>query len=284
MAYRLIALDLDGTLLNSKKEISERNRTALAAVRGRGALPVVATGRTPHSALAYARQIGGGPVICCNGAAVLDGGGAYLELREIPTAPLLHLLELGRRQRVLMHCYTAGGMVLDQPLAHALNYYRWIRSRTTAWRALHTVARMWGVNRSRWVRRLERWAASPARSPALKFMYFGSADRLRSLAEQIRREVPQVEVTSSEVDNLEITAAGVSKASALAALGERLQISPREMIGFGDSDNDLEMLGLVGLGVAMGNASERVKAAADRVARSCDEDGVALVVEEVFGL
>jgi Cof subfamily protein (haloacid dehalogenase superfamily) len=284
LPYRLIALDLDGTLLNSRKEISDRNRTVLAAVRERGVLPVVATGRTPHSALAFASQIGNGPVICCNGAAIMDAAGSYLELREIPTAPLLHLLDLGRRHRILMHCYSADGMVLDQPLAHALNYYQWIRSRTTPVRALTTVARMWGANRSRWVARLERWAGSPGRSPALKFMYFGPAAKLRPLAAQIRREVPQVEVTSSESDNLEVTAAGVSKASALAALGERLQIPPEAMVGFGDSDNDLEMLGFVGLGVAMGNASDHVKAAADRVAPTCDEDGVALVVEEVFGV
>ncbi len=283
MQYRLIALDVDGTLFCSRHQVSPRTLAALAAARRRGAITVIATGRTPHSALRISREIGGGPVICCNGAGLLDDSGGVIHQWGIPTEPLVRTLALGRRAGVLMHCYTPEGMVLDRPLAHLVNAYQWLRAGGAAFQAALGVARMWGANQTRLVPRLARWAAAPGRPPVLKLMLFGEPARLPALAEQIRREVQGVEVTSSGADNLEVTAAGISKASGLRALGERLGIPPEAMIAFGDSDNDVEMLRYVGLGVAMGNAAPHVKAAADRVAPPCSEDGVARVLEEVCG-
>lgn len=283
MRYRLVALDVDGTLFCRRHEISPRTRAALAAARRLGLVTVIATGRMPQSALRISREIGGGPVVCCNGAAVLDEHGSYLEFREIPGDALAQSLVLGRRFGALMHCYTPEGKVLDQPLAHFLDTYRWIRAGETPLRAALAAARMWGANQTRLVRRLERWALAHDRPPVLKVMLLGDPDRLQALADEVRRQVAGVEVTSSGKGNLEINAAGVSKASGLAALGERLGIPPEAMIAFGDSDNDLAMLRYVGLGVAMGNAAAHVKAAADRVAPCCEDDGVAHVLEEVCG-
>lgn len=281
MPYRLIALDLDGTLLGSRKEISPRTRAALAAARERGILPVIATGRTPQSARRFSRQIGGGPVICCNGAAILDEAGAYIAQRPIPPAPLRRALELGREAGLLCECYTPRGILMDKPLAHAAAYFRWVRGkRSFLWAALHLV-KLWHINRMRPVANLVRWAQRPGQVPVLKLMIFGQPEALKRLAAQLNREVPGLEVTSSGHDNLEITAAGVSKGSGLEALGARLKIPRQAMIAVGDSENDLEMLRYAGLGVAMGNASDRVKAAADRVTLTCDEDGVAVLLEEV---
>lgn len=283
LQYRLVALDVDGTLFCRRHELSPRTRAALAAARRRGLITVIATGRMPHSALRISQEIGGGPVICCNGAAVLDEKGSYLYRKEIPTDALAHVIALGRRFGALMHCYTHEGKVLDQLVAHAVNTYRWIRTGETPVRSALAVVRMWEANQTRLVRRLEKWALESNRPPVLKVMLLGDPARLQALAEQMRREVEGVEVTSSGVGNLEVNAAGVSKASGLAALGERLGISPEAMIAFGDSDNDMAMLRYVGLGVAMGNAAAHVKAAADRVAPRCEEDGVAHVLEEVCG-
>jgi len=281
LRYRLIALDVDGTLFCSKHQVSPRTLTALEAARRRGAITVIATGRTVHSALAVSREIGGGPVICCNGAGLLDEAGRLIYHQGIPTEPLVQALRLGWQAGLLMHCYTPEGIVLDRPLTHLANSYRWLRAGGARLRAVLNVARMWGANRTRVVPRLYRWAASPHRPPVLKVMMLGDPSRVKALAGEIRQAVAGVEVTSSGPDNLEVTAAGVSKGSGLAELGRRLGIPPEAMIAFGDSDNDLTMLRYVGLGVAMGNAAPHVKAAADRVAPPCDEDGVARVLEEV---
>ncbi len=283
MQYRLIALDVDGTLFCGRHRVSPRTLAALTVARRRGAITVIATGRTPHSALRVSREIGGGPVICCNGAGLLDEEGRLIHHRSIPTEPLLRVLELGRQSDLLVHGYTPEGVVLDQPMAHLIRAYAWLRAGGAALQAAVGVARLWGANQTRLVPRLTQWAASPHRPPVLKLTLFGDPARLPDVADAIRREVPGVEVTSSGPDNLEVTAAGVSKGSGLAALGERLGIPPEATIAFGDSDNDLTMLRYAGLGVAMGNAPPHVKAAADRVAPPCTEDGVACVLEEVCG-
>ncbi|MFZ5818076.1 MAG: Cof-type HAD-IIB family hydrolase [Bacillota bacterium] len=281
MQYRLIALDLDGTLLGRRKEISPRTRAALAAARERGLITVIATGRTPQSARRFSRAIGGGPVICCNGAGVLDESGEFLVQKGIPLVPLRHVLELCRRDGVLAECYTTRGIVMDQPLAQAATYFRWVRGRGSVAGALWRLVKIWHINRMKAVPNLIRWAERPDRPPVLKLMLVGAPERLARLADQIRRETPGLEVSSSGHDNLEITAGGVSKGSALKLLGARLQVPPEAMIAVGDSENDLEMLRYAGLGVAMGNAEDRVKAAADRVTATCDEDGVAVLLEEV---
>lgn len=283
MQYRLIALDVDGTLFCGRHRVSPRTLAALTVARRRGAITVIATGRTPHSALRVSREIGGGPVICCNGAGLLDEEGRLIHHRSIPTEPLLAALALGRQEGLLMHCYTPEGMVLDRPLAHLTTAYAWLRAGGAAVQAAVGVARLWSANQTRLVPRLTRWAASPRRPAVLKLTMFGDPARLAAVADAIRREILGLEVTSSGPDNLEVTAAGVSKGSALAALGERLDIPPEATIAFGDSENDLTMLRYAGLGVAMGNAPAHVQAAADRVAPPCTEDGVACVLEEVCG-
>lgn len=281
MNYRLIALDLDGTLLNSRKVITPRTREALRAARERGIVTVIATGRTPQSARRISAEIGGGPVISCNGAAILDEAGAAIATWGIPRAPLQRVLSLATGAGLLVECYTPEGMFLDRPLAQAKAYLSWVRPGMGLGRSLMDLARVWRVNRIRPVPNLARWAEREQLPTVLKVMAIGGREQLGPLAEQIRRELPGLEVTSSGSDNLEVTAAGISKGSSLAHLGARLKIPRQAIIAVGDSDNDLEMLRYAGLGVAMGNASESVRAAASRVTATCDEDGVAAIIEEL---
>ncbi len=281
MEYRLIALDLDGTLLGSRKEISPRTRRALALARERGIVTVIATGRSAQSARVFSRQIGGGPVICCNGATVLEGDGSVIHEKEMPVAPLVRVLELCAEQRVLCECYTPRGIVLDQLMLHASTYFRWVKGRQSTIGAAFHLLHLWHINRMRWVRSLRKWAERPGRPAILKLMVIGPQESLDVLTAQIRREAPGLAVTSSGRGNIEVGPAGVSKGAALELLGARLKIPRQAMIAMGDSSNDLEMLRYAGLGVAMGNATDEIKAAADRVTASCDDDGVALVIEEV---
>lgn len=282
MEYRLIALDLDGTLLGSDKEISPRNRKALAAARERGIVTVIATGRSAHSARMFSQQVGGGPVICCNGAEILESDGSVITQRPLPLAPLLRVIALCEEERLLCECYTSGRIVLDRPAAHAATYFRWVRGRRSTARATFDLVRIWQLNRMRWVRSLRKWAEMPDREPVLKLMIIGPREGLERLAERIEREAPGLAVTSSGHENIEVGAAGVSKGAALELLGARLKIPRQAMVAVGDGANDLEMLRYAGLGVAMGNASEGVKSAADRVTATCDDDGVARLVEEVL--
>lgn len=282
LQYRLIALDLDGTLLTSRHEITPRTREALRAARERGIVTAVATGRSPQSACYFSRLIGGGPVISCNGAGVLDTDGSTIAAKAIPKAPLQRCLQIGAGHGLLLECYTERGIVLDRPAAHMRAYWRWVRPGMGPARALGALASIWRTNKITAVRSLAAWSEAPDHPPVLKLMAVGAAGALAAAAEQIRREVPGLALTSSGSDNIEIMAAGVSKGYGLQLLGAALKIPRQAMLAFGDSANDLEMLTYAGTGVAMGTAPAAVKAAAARVAAAtCDQDGVASVIEEL---
>lgn len=281
MAYRLIALDLDGTLLTSKQAISPRTGRALRAARERGVVTVVATGRAVPSARQWSKAIGGGPAISCNGAGLLDSAGGLMVVRGLPQAPLVRLLTLSREAGLLAECYTESGIVLDRPWRQVESFWGWVRPSQSISEAAAAVFRVWWVNRIRVVPRLLQWAERPGRPAVLKLMLIGEPDKLRQLAQRVTGEMPGLEVTSSGRENLEVTAAGVSKGKALQQLAAHLRIPREEIIAVGDSSNDLEMLRYAGLGVAMGNAIPEVRAAAARVTGSNDEDGVATLMEEL---
>ncbi|HWI64082.1 MAG TPA: Cof-type HAD-IIB family hydrolase [Symbiobacteriaceae bacterium] len=281
MQYRLIALDLDGTLLTGRHEITPRTREALRAARERGIALAVATGRTHQSAREYSLRIGGGPVISCNGAAVADSSGEFLSVKAIPHAPLKRCLELCISQRLLLECYTPHGILLDKPMAHLKAYLDWVRPGLGLPRAIPALGVIWRTNRITTVRNLVTWSDKPDHAPVLKLLAVGEPAALKSVAAQIGREAPGVHITSSSWNNIEVTAAGVSKGYGLQMLGARLQIPREAMLAFGDSENDAEMLAYAGTGVAMGNAPEAVKARAARVTGTSDQDGVASVIEEM---
>jgi len=278
---QLIALDLDGTLLSSRHEITPRTREALRAARERGIVTAIATGRSPHSAGHFSRQIGGGPIICCNGAAVIDADGSYAATKPIPAAPLRRSLEICGEAGLLLECYTQQGIFMDRPLAHMAAYLRWVRPGMGLLRAAGSVAGIWRTNRFTPVRSLVTWSERRDRPPVLKIMVVGEAEALAAAAERTQREAPGLAVTSSGRENIEIMAAGVSKGYGLQMLAARLKIPRESILAFGDSANDVEMLAYAGTGVAMGNAAPEIKAGAARVAPTCDEDGVASVIEEM---
>lgn len=102
----------------------------------------------------------------------------------------------------------------------------------------------------------------------------------RNAAVEDLRAVSGIEITGALKMNIEVNAAGVNKGKALVRLGEILGISREEIMAFGDGANDLDMMKEVGIGVAMGNGKEEIKEAADYIAASNDEDGVARFLEE----
>lgn len=102
----------------------------------------------------------------------------------------------------------------------------------------------------------------------------------RDAAKEELKAVPGIEITGALEKNIEVNAEGVNKGNAMVRLGESLGIHREEIMAFGDGLNDLQMLKEVGIGVAVSNAREEVKAAADHITRSNDEEGVARFIEE----
>jgi Cof subfamily protein (haloacid dehalogenase superfamily) len=258
---RLVASDLDGTLLRPDETVSERTRRAVAAARDAGITMVLVSGRPPRSIGPLAERVGvGGIAICANGAVLwdLDSG------RMVDSSPLA--AEVAAR------------------LVHAL--------RQAIPGALFAVELESGFGREPgWsdgiqpVRpdALEADALELITGPVTKLLVRQPDLDFAEVAERARRAVgDDAVVTWAGLRVVEISAAGVTKAFALERLCRRLGIDAGEVVAVGDMPNDLAMLAWAGTGVAVANAAPEVLEAADEVTAANTDDGVALLLERIL--
>jgi hydroxymethylpyrimidine pyrophosphatase-like HAD family hydrolase len=281
MTIRMVALDLDGTLLNRQKEISPGDLAAVQAARAAGVHVVIATGRTVGSAREIAGRIGPDlPVIACNGAICYDERGEVLAQRPIPLAIAQQVVERLRSCGYTVQVQTPQGVYLERPLRNALlPYWRFVRTKLGAsvWSALGRLRYYWFVNRFHRVGSLVKFLARQ-QPTVLKLEVYHWGSNLGALAEQLTREFPQLEVTKSGRDIVEITHGGVSKAWALQRLADARKVPSQAVMAVGDAWNDVAMLQYAGLGVAMAGAPAEVRAAARAVTGSNEEGGVAQAI------
>ena len=269
----LIALDLDGTLLNSEKALTPRNRSALERAAAAGVEIVPATGRfyrgIPEAvrALPFVRY-----AITINGAEVRDlAAGEALYSSSIPLDRALALMAGLDALPVIYDCYQDGwGWITEGMQRRAEDYVDYPPSLDML-RRLRTA-----------VPELKAWLRERGRD-VQKIQLFTRDRSLRDRElELLRRSWPDLAVTASLPNNIEINSAGANKGDALLALARHLGLPRESTMAFGDGLNDLTMLRAAGLGVAMGNAHPELKAAADRITLDCDSDGVAAAVEALL--
>ena len=269
---KLIALDLDGTLLDSGKNLSARNREALASAADRGIHIVPTTGRffgmMPEAirALPFVRY-----AITVNGAQVYDREtDTALARAEIPVATAIAAMEVLDGFDCIYDCYQENwGWMTDAmqrkadryaPDAHYLKMIREFRRPVPELKA-HLAAK--GAD----VQKVMCFARDAADLPAIQ----------GALAARF----PELVLTRSTPNNVEINHALAHKGEAMRRLAEALGFGLAECMAFGDGLNDLTMVRDAGLGVAMANAAPEVLAAAKFVAPSNDDDGVAAAIERL---
>jgi len=252
--FRLAAIDLDGTLLRSDGTISPRTRDA---VRGSGLQIVVVTARGPATIHEIVAALGiPGTAICSNGALVVD-----LATDEVVRQRLLEtdvVIELVHALRERLPGITFA--VEHRDFAHEPGFSAWGWTPPAGTRVADVVELL----------------ADPATKLILRH-----ADHETVEIQELARELvgDGATVVASGREAVEVTAAGVNKATAVAELG----FPPEEVIAFGDFPNDIPLLAWAGRGVAMGNAHPDVIEIADEVTATNDEDGVALVLERLAG-
>ena len=263
MKYRLVALDLDGTLLDSRLRIDEETVEVLQQVRALGVQTVIATGRHHVAAYPYWHQLGfDTPAICCNGAYLYD----YRERRVLAGSPLTReeageLLELVREHRIFSMIYDAHFMAYEG--MHARLEY------ILGWSAqLHPDLRPR-------IERVDSFEALVQNADCIWKFAAVSEDRA-ALDEFMRAIDERLGLTCDRSGHflLDITHAGNSKGNRLGEWIADLGIFADEVLAIGDQHNDLSMLRLAGLGVAMGNGEEAVRACAGWVTGSNDDGGV----------
>lgn len=268
---KIITLDLDGTLLNSDKQLSDRNRAALAAAAARGIYIVPATGRLASALTPSIREL---PflryVISVNGALIEDvTSGSVLIRNEISNADALRILDVLKDYPGIYDCYIDGhGYMNREMLEKAADYtiddkhLELVRStRKPVDDLRHYVI---------------EWGQSVQKS---QIMFRSRADRDRYLPE-IEQRLPDFLHSCTYSSNIEINSPAAHKGAALSFLCSYLGIPLANAMSFGDGSNDISMLQTAGVGVIMSNADAGLLHCGDIIAPSCDEDGVAQIIEE----
>ncbi|WP_432477775.1 HAD family hydrolase [Nocardioides sp. GXQ0305] len=261
-APRLVATDLDGTLLRTDGSLSDRSRDVLAELDGRGVPVVIVTGR-PMRWLSALRPVVGrhGLAIVSNGAAVYDV--AADEAHDVRGIEVAVGAELARR----IEEHLPGATFAVETVAGISIAPGFLETeRIPEGSSVASVGELWSA-------------------PALKLLVrHPDADHER-LRERVEHAVGDLATPTWSMEGLvEISATGVTKASALAALAERLGVDDSDTVAFGDMPNDVPMLRWAGTSYAVANAHPDVLDAADRQAPANDEDGVAAVLADLFGL
>lgn len=273
MRTKLIAFDLDGTLLHDDKTVAARSLRALQAAHEAGALIVPATGRIYKVVPAALKlQPFSRYFITINGAYVFDAQeDVPLYRAEIGNELAIRLMEYMDTLDVLYDCYKDNwGFVSQYFLDHAGDY---ITDRG--------ILEMFRRSRTP-VDDLKEYLRADGGSIQKTQMHFRDLRERKRQLELLPSLFPEIAVSTSIPTNIELNIAAANKGDALRALCKALGVAPEETVAFGDGTNDLSMIRAAGLGVAMGNADFAVKAAADTVCDDNEHDGVAKFIERLL--
>lgn len=270
MKYKLLCTDMDGTLLNDNKEISEVNKQAIAKAMSKGLIVAVCTGRIFTFANYYAQILGiKAPVIASNGAYISDGkNNKVLYKKTLGIENCRKIMKVLNKNGINPH-FNSKDRILTGAISHSSEGYLKFNE---ALDSEHQFK----------VKVIEDWehAFIKYEEDILKCIAIdNNLERVKAAKEEISL-VDSLEVVSSLYNNFEVMAKGVSKGSAVKFLSNYYNVKQEEIICIGDNENDLSMIDYAGLGVAMGNSVEEVKLRANYITTSNNEDGVAKVIEK----
>ncbi|MED3653636.1 Cof-type HAD-IIB family hydrolase [Heyndrickxia sporothermodurans] len=236
---RLIALDMDGTLLNSKEEISEENKRVIARAKENGIHIVLSTGRNFATVHEFAEDLElNSFLVTVNGGEIWDSSGKLLERNLLQVEQIKMMWDLKNLHNTKFWAITVDKVFRDEfPDENTFADYEW-----------------------------------------LKFGFDVEDDNARKIIME-ELEKNKLQVTNSSPTNLEVNPYGISKAKALEKVCERIGITMENVMAMGDSMNDIAMIKSAGIGIAMGNAQAIVKEAADWITDTNDNDGVAKAIQ-----
>lgn len=240
LEIKLIALDMDGTLLNEQGEISPGNRNAIKEAEAKGVPVVLSTGRSLLTCRDHAQSLElSSYLVTVNGSEIWSGDGELVERNMVDVEHIQWMHELAKKYQAKFWA-TATNNVWKNEMPEKLTDHMW-----------------------------------------LKFGFDDiKQDHVRNtILEQLQTK-GLFEISNSSPYNIEINPLGINKAKALERVSDLLGLTLNHVMSVGDSMNDIAMIKAAGLGVAMGNAQDIVKEAADWVTATNEEDGVAQAIRE----
>lgn len=240
--YKLIALDMDGTLLNEHSQISVANKQWIREATRAGITVCMATGRGMVSIPPFLDELElNNPVVAVNGSEVWKNRDELYSREQMDVELVLQLREM------------------------ALQY--------DCWYWAYSVGKVYNK---------DEWCENPHELQWLKFGFYTENVAILQALKDRTSGMGVFESSNSHPFNIELNPKGISKASGLAKVCEILGITMDQVVAMGDSMNDIAMIKAAGLGVAMGNAQDEVKNAADMVTLTNEQDGVAQTIRHVL--
>lgn len=268
MKYKLLVLDVDGTLLNDAKEISKRTLSALLKVQHMGVRIVLASGRPTYGLmpLAQALELGhfGGFVVSYNGCQIIKAeNGEIIFERRINPEMIPYLEKKARKNNFSIFTYHDDTLLTNDPG----NAYIQAEAKLNNLKIIPE----------------EEFSTAIDFAPCKCVLVSDDEPALRDLESHWKRRLAgALDVFPSESYFLEVVPCGIDKANTLGILMEQLGVQREEVIAIGDGVADVTMLQLAGIGIAMGHSQDSVKRCADYVTASSEEDGVAQAVEKLI--
>ena len=272
MKYKLLALDMDGTVLNSQKKISPRTAAAIDGLLKRDVCVVVSTGRGLAELSDYREEFKS-----MNYGILISGGIVYDFFRDaaitvhgLDEKIILQLIDFGLETRAMIHLLTVGKSIAREEDIRDMSVFD-----MAVFTDMFNRVCVRCDDFKKFVRE------NPGEVVKVNLYHRDKISRDKNFA---RINEMGLSINFAEANNLEISPANVSKASGLVELCDFLKIDLAETVAVGDAPNDVEILQTAGLAVAMGNSSDEIKKLADFVTLDNDSDGVAAVIEKFFPL
>ncbi len=268
MKYKLLVLDVDGTLLNDNKEITPGTRAALLKVQQMGLRIVLASGRPTNGVLPIAQalelDIYGGYIMSYNGGQIFNAKtGTLLFEKRIEPEQIPYLEKKAKKNNFPIFTYHEDYIITDSPDNPHIKAEAELNNMEIVWAKSFSEA----INFS----------------PCKCVLVSDNDEALNNLEAHWKRRLNGVlDVFPSEPYFLEVVPQGINKGNTLAVLMDKLNIDREQVMAIGDGTCDIPMLQLAGIGIAMGNAEDSVKSCADYTTYSNEEDGVAAALEKVI--
>ncbi len=264
LPYRVIALDLDGTLTNNEKEITPRNLDALFKAQEDGAIIVIASGRPSFGIKSVSDSLEmstrGGYILSYNGGKIIDTiTHQSIFKKKLPDEVIPVIYHYAKEKGYALLGYKEGTIITEMPDDEYVQEERRV-----------TKMEIYGVDNL-----LDALVANPC-----KLLMTGHEEDMAKAEIDLKEMLgDKMDIFRSAPFDLELVPKGIDKAKTLSVLLEQLGLTPADLIAFGDGYNDLSMIQLAGMGVAMSNAVPELKEAADYITLSNEEDGVAAALE-----
>ncbi len=258
MKYELIAIDLDDTLLDSERNISEKTMKSVKKAIEAGVIICIATGRAYAGQTRYYKEMElTTPTICVGGAQILDKDANLIYATNIDSDTARNVLNYAKELGVHAHIYDTQHYYYDED-----NYYG------------KRYGELAGVS-GKIKPDLLKW--EDLSTP--KALCSGPAEDIPRFKEAFAKAFPELDFYISRPTFLEVVQPGITKATALEQLGRMLGVPREKIVAIGDSEIDYAMIKYAGMGVAMSNGIEKVKAVADLIVPDNDSDGVAYFID-----